>query len=111
MMPRPLVMLAQQIFAIIVAVGRAHNDVNMIFIMLFVLGKRLAVLMIELDQEHRVMDAVIENAVIFYAANPGKIGVLEVPLGFGHFNCCMTRSKFADMNLNQLRQQIMLGTG
>ena len=60
-MPRPLVMLAQQISAVIVAVGRAHDDVNMIFVMLFVLGKGLAGLMIELDQQHRAMDAVIER--------------------------------------------------
>jgi hypothetical protein len=69
MMPRPLVMLAQQISAVIVAVGRAHDDVNMIFVMLFVLGKGLAGLMIELDQQHRAMDAVIENAVFFHAAD------------------------------------------
>jgi len=69
MMPRPLVMLAQQISAVIVAIGRAHDDVNMIFVMLFVLGKGLAGLMIELDQQHRAMDAVIENAVFFHAAD------------------------------------------
>ena len=38
-----------------------HDDVNMIFVMLFVLGKGLAGLMIELDQQHRAMDAVIET--------------------------------------------------
>lgn len=69
MMPRPLVMLTQQISAVIVAVGRPHDDVNMIFVMLFVLGKGLAGLMIELDQQHRAMDAVIENAVFFHAAD------------------------------------------
>ena len=61
MMPRPLVMLAQQISAVVVAVGRAHDDVNMIFVMLFVFGIGLAGLMIELDQQHRAMDAVIET--------------------------------------------------
>ena len=60
-------MLAQQISAVIVAVGRAH-DVNMIFVMLFVLGKGLAGLMIELDQQYRAMNAV-ENAVFFHAAD------------------------------------------
>jgi hypothetical protein len=34
------------------------------------LGKGLAGLMIELDQQHRAMDAVIENAVFFHAAEP-----------------------------------------
>ena len=57
MMPRPLVMLSKQISAVIVAVWRAHDDVNMIFVMPFVLGKGLAGLMIELDQQHRAMDA------------------------------------------------------
>jgi hypothetical protein len=33
------------------------------------LGKGLAGLMIELDQQHRAMDAVIENAVFFHAAD------------------------------------------
>jgi hypothetical protein len=41
----------------------------MIFVMLFVLGKGLAGLMIELDQQHRAMDAVIENALFLYAAD------------------------------------------
>ena len=54
-------MLAQQISAVIVAVGRSHDDVNMIFVVLFVLGKGLAGLMIELDQQHRAMDTVIET--------------------------------------------------
>jgi hypothetical protein len=63
-------MLAQQISAVIVAVGRAHDDVNMIFVMLFVLGKGLAGLMIELDQQHRAMDAVIENAVFLPRRRP-----------------------------------------
>ena len=69
MMPRPLIVLAPQISAVIVAVGRAHDDVNMIFVMLLVLGKGLAGLMIELDQQHRAMNAVIENAVFFHAAD------------------------------------------
>jgi hypothetical protein len=68
-MPRPLVMLAPQISAVVVAVGRARDYVNVIFVMLFVLGKGLAGLMIELDQQHRAMDAVIENAVFFHAAD------------------------------------------
>ena len=67
-------MLAQQISAVIVAVGRAHDDVNMIFVMLFVLGEGLAGLMIELDQQHRAMDAVIENAVFFHAAEHAEFG-------------------------------------
>jgi hypothetical protein len=37
--------------------------------MLLVLRKGLAGLMIELDQQHRAMDAVIENAVFFHAAD------------------------------------------
>ena len=109
MMPRPLVMLAQQIAAVIVGVGRAHDDVNMIFVMLFVLGKGLAGLMIELDQQHRAMDAVIEDAVFFHAADPGKTSVFEVRMGFGQFDRRVTGPEFADVNLNQLRQQIMLG--
>jgi hypothetical protein len=62
-------MLAPQISAVVVAVGRARDYVNVIFVMLFVLGKGLAGLMIELDQQHRAMDAVIENAVFFHAAD------------------------------------------
>lgn len=109
MMPRPPVMLAQQISAVIVAVGRAHDDVNMIFVMLFVLGEGLAGLMIELDQQHRAMDAIIENAVFFHAADPGKVSVFEVRMGFGQFDRRVAGPQFADVNFDQLRQQIMLG--
>ena len=108
-MPRPLVMLAQQISAVIVAVGRAHDNVNMIFVMIFVLGKSLTGLMIELDQQHRAMDPIIENAFFFHAADPGKISVFEVRMGFGQFDPRVTGPQFADVNLDELCQQIMLG--
>ena len=47
-----LVMLAQQIFTIVVAVGRAHDDVDVVLVGLGMLAERDAALVVELDDDH-----------------------------------------------------------
>lgn len=61
------VVLPQQVFAVVVAVGRANDDVYMLARgLLRVRGETGQIgwpLMIELDQDHRAVNAVVENAV------------------------------------------------
>lgn len=47
-------------------------------------------LVIELDQNHRTLDSIVENAVGLCAADPGKPGVLEVLIDFVHLYLGMT---------------------
>ena len=83
MMPA-LIVLAQKIFSIIVAVGSAHDDVYMIPVMVFEPWKRLAGLVIKFDDDDRAMNAVEKHAVFFNAAAPGKIRITNIPLHFFH---------------------------
>ena len=72
-----LQMLAKKILAVVIAVGSSHDDVD-------VLARRYVSrtqmtgtdwsLMIELDQNHRTVDAIIKDTVIGSAANPSTGG-------------------------------------
>ena len=103
-------MLAQKIFAVIVAVGGAHDDMDVIFVGLFVLAKRDTPLVVELNDDHRTLDAIIENAVVIHAAHPAKVGVPQMALHFLHPHLGMIRASPADMQLNQTKQKIVLRT-
>ena len=71
-----LIMLAQQILAVIVPIGRADNDVNVIFVRLSVFAKGDAALMIELDDNDGALDTVIKSAVVRCPAHPAKVSLL-----------------------------------
>src|SRR5512147_1271115 len=70
-----LIMLAQQILAVVVAIGRTDNDVNVIFVWFGVFAKGDAPLMIELDDDHGTLDTVIKSAVVRHPAHPAKAGI------------------------------------
>ena len=94
-----LVMLAQQILAIVVAVGGAYDYVDVILVRLYVLAESNAPLVIELDDDDRALDAVIEDAVVFHASHPAKISVPEMPLHFCHLHGSMIEPHPADVNI------------
>src|SRR5512145_1518329 len=105
---RGLVVLAQKIFAVIVAVRSAHDDMDMIPVMFPELRKRLAGLVIEFDDDHRAMNAVIKDAVLLDAAAPGEMGIVNMPHDFIHFDSCVTRPHTPNVNFNQAQELIML---
>ena len=74
MMRRGLVMLAQQVEAVVVAVGRAHDRVHVEFRRLRV-GQEHTGVVVELDERHRALDAVIERAFLRSAADPAEVRV------------------------------------
>ena len=69
---RLLIMQAQQIQSVIVAVGRPHDRVNM-ELCRFVIGQEHAGVMIELDEGHRALYPVVECAVLRGAAIQQKL--------------------------------------
>ena len=95
-----LIVLAQKIFAVVVAVRCAHDDMDMVAVMFFELRKRLARLVIEFDDDDRAMNAVIEDAVLFDAAAPGEMGLMNVAQDFVHFNFCMARPGAPDVSFD-----------
>jgi hypothetical protein len=102
------VMLAQKIFAVIVAIGGAHDYMDVILVGLFVLAERDTPLVVELNDDHRTLDAIIENAVVIHAAHPAKVGITQMALHFLHPHLGMIRASPADMQLNQTKQKIVL---
>src|SRR5262249_47289262 len=70
----PRVMLAQQVLAVVVAVRGAHDRVDMIAGG-FVVRIDDSWLMVEFDEHHWTVDAVVEGAVVVVRANPGKVRV------------------------------------
>jgi hypothetical protein len=59
-----LVMLSQQILAVVVAVWRSHDDVDVNTTGNFGAGERNRRLMIELDQNDGTLNAVIEDGML-----------------------------------------------
>src|SRR5262245_18512808 len=70
-----LVVLAYKVFAVVVTVRRAHDDMDVIFVRLFVLAERNAPLMVELDDDDRALDTIVKHAVVVHAAHPAKVGI------------------------------------
>src|SRR5438093_8636522 len=96
-----LVVLALEIFPVIVAVGRAHDDVDMVFIWLGMFAERDAALVIEFDDDHGALDTVIECAVVFHAAHPAEIGVFQMARHFLQFQSGMPATHTTNMVFNQ----------
>ena len=103
-----LVVLAQKIFAVVVAVRRAHDDMDRVAVMVFELRKRLAGLVIEFNDDDRIMNAVIKHAVLFDSAAPGEMGVMNVPHDLVHFDSGMTRPHAPDVKLHQGHEPVVL---
>ena len=80
-------MLPQQILAVIVAVRRPDDGVDVLLVRARRGGEVAEVgrvLMVELDQDHRAVDAVIEDAAGIGFADPREVGAIDVPAHFFH---------------------------
>ena len=77
-----LIVQAQEIDAVVVAVRRAHDGVDVEFGRLGV-GQKDAGVMIELDEYHRALNAVVERDCLLETADPAKMRVGEMPLDLG----------------------------
>ena len=79
-------MLAQQILPVVVAIGGAHHGVDVLAVRrLRVRGKMTEahrLLMIKFNQNHRTVDAIVEDAVVRHATDPGEARLVEVPCHF-----------------------------
>jgi hypothetical protein len=72
-----LIVLAQKILAVVVAVGSAHDDMDVVAVVILELREGLAGLVVEFDEDHRAMHAVIKDAVLLHGVKL-KLG-REVP--------------------------------
>ena len=97
------VVLAEQILAVVVAIGCPDHAVHMLARDLVgvrgELGEVGGTLVVELDQDHGTVDAVVEHAIRLGAADPGEPGLPDVPLDFLHLHASMTVVHIADVQL------------
>src|SRR5262245_40596363 len=94
-----LVVLTQKVFAVVVTIGRAHHYMDVIFIRLLVLAKRDAPLVVELNDNHRALDSIVENTFVVHAAHPAKLSIPQMLLYFFHSHPSMIRSHASHVEL------------
>ena len=63
-------------------------------------------LVVELDQDDRAVDAVVEDRVVAGAANPGEVGVIEMGLDLGHPHPGVSLAHVVDVDADQVEQSL-----
>ena len=104
---RALVVLPQQVLAVVVAVGRAHHRVDVDARRRVVVEDDPA-LVIELDQHHRTVDAVIKDAVVGGLAVPQEERLVEVGADFLHLDTVVPRPQPTGVDLHESQQRRLL---
>src|SRR5688572_10187168 len=93
------VMLAQEILAVVVAVGRTHDGMNVLTRRLIVVQGN-ARLMVELDEDHRTVNPIIERAHLVTGTDPSKRGFRQMVLHFLQSDLGVTGPDPADVRLD-----------
>lgn len=63
---------------------------------------------VELEQEHRAVDAVVEDGVLIRAADPAQVGLVQAGGDVAHPERGVVRSQPADVGLDQRRGELLL---
>ena len=103
-----LVVLPKKILPVVITIGGANDHMDVLARGLFRVGGEAnqisGSLVVEFDQHHRAMNAVVEYAVSFRPAYPRKPGVVEVTFDFLHLNPRVTVIHVADVEAGKLHQ-------
>src|SRR5262245_26203982 len=103
-----LVMLSEEVLAVIVPVRSSDDRVDVLPIYRSRVGSEMAQadrqLMIEFDQYHRALDAVIKNAFRLGPADPGEAGVINMPPDFVHLDLRVPVTHVPDVFPDQIEQ-------
>ena len=97
-------MLPQQILAIVIAVGGADDSVDVLARGSLGAGQGDGALVVEFNQHHGALDAVIKNAVLFRAAHPAEVRGIEMLFHIGHFHLGMAIGEIPDVHFNEPMQ-------
>src|SRR5215472_11196853 len=107
-----LIVLAQQVFSVIVAVRRSNDGVNVLAIRLIAVSGKLSEvcrpLMVELDQYHRAVDAIVEDAVWRCSADPGEPCLSKMAPHFIHSYSRMASVHIAYIQVHQVNKLLAL---
>src|SRR5437868_7745484 len=102
-------MLAQEVFAVVIAVGRTHDRVDVVARRTLVVEGG-ATLVVELDKYDRAVDAIAEDALGPNLAGPAEVGLAEVPPDFVHAQLRMPGSQVARVSLDDVEEgQLLAG--
>jgi len=85
-------MLAKKIFAVVVAVGGAHNHMDVLaawHASRMNVSRTDGLLMIELYENHRTVDSIVEDRIIGHTADPGKVSLIQMLIDLSHSYTCM----------------------
>jgi len=111
-MPMPmrmlLVVLAEEVGAIVVAVRGADHGVDVVAGGSFGAAQRDRALVVEFDEDDRALDAIIEDAVRFGGADPAEGRAIEMSADFGHFHASMTAAHAADVFVDEIDELVTL---
>src|SRR5260370_34271576 len=106
------IVLPQKILAVIVPVRRSNYDVNVLPVGLRRIGgeprQGSRHLMIELDQDHRAVNAIVVNARPLRSADPGEPGVVEMPLHLLRLHPRVPVVHVADVQIDEAQKLLAL---
>ena len=102
-------MLPQQVSAIVVAVGRADDDVDVLTIRPLRVGREVPEvrrpLVVELDQHHRAVYPIIKHTVLSIPADPGEMRAVELRPHLLELNPGMAVGEVARMQGDEVQQR------
>src|SRR5215207_6902981 len=113
-MRMPLIVLSEKILAVVVAIRSPDHGVDVLDVRnawshQVAKGNRL--LMIELDENDRAVDAVIEDAAGLRVADPGHPRAVQESPHFVHLHSCMPVVHVIDVERDQVEQLPALSVG
>ena len=100
-----LVMLPEQILAVVVSIGGADDDVHVSVngsSVRIVLAHADGTLVIEFDENDGAMDAVVENGIVAGIANPGEASAVEVGFDFVHADSGVSLFHVTDIKADEI---------
>jgi hypothetical protein len=93
-----LAMLTQQVHAIVIAIWGAHDRMDMLTRWRVILQGDTT-LMVELDEDDRAMDTIVEDTMLVNAAHPGKVRFFQMPVDFLQLDLRVTRPQTPDVGI------------
>ena len=100
---RMLVVLAQQVEAVVVAVRRPHDSVDVEFGRLRV-GQEHTGVVVELNERHRTLHPVIEGAVFGKSTDPAEMSVGQMALDLGEARTARAFRQYDEVFFDQIHQ-------
>lgn len=96
--------LFQEILAIVIAVWGADGRVNVLAGGGATPTKGYGALMIELNENNRAVDAVVEDRFFIHLTNPGEAGAVQMLLDFLHLYLGMSFLEVANPKSGELQE-------